>query len=442
MGKVDIVLGLQYGDEGKGKIVDVLTPYYKAVARFQGGPNAGHTLEFDGQKHVLHLIPSGIFRDDIMNVIGNGVVIEPVIFRKEILDIHSKFSIDVASRLILSNKAKLILPTHRLLDAANEFSKGKDKIGSTGKGIGPCYQDDKARIGLRVGDILKPDFKEKYLKLKDIHMSLLLNHFNFPSEKHVIDNEKLSVYEESWFRGIDVFKSFKIDETEYYLNGLINSEKKILAEGAQGSLLDIEFGTFPMVTSSNVVSGGVCTGLGIGPNKIGEVIGIFKAYTTRVGNGPFPTELFDGIKLLDQAGETMHKVGKELGATTGRIRRCGWLDLPALKYACMVNGVTNLYMTKADVLSFNNGFDLIKVAVGYELKNGTNIFKFKPDSLDEIKRPIYREFESWPKLELTSYPHELRDYVRFIEEEIGVKVEMISIGPDRTEVLDLSEKIG
>ncbi len=436
---VDVLLGLQWGDEGKGAFIDRLTIDYDIVARFQGGPNAGHTLEFDGQKHVLHLIPSGIFRDDIMNVIGNGVVIEPVIFRKEILDIHSKFSIDVASRLILSNKAKLILPTHRLLDAANEFVKGKDKIGSTGKGIGPCYQDDKARIGLRVGDIFKPDFKEKYLKLKDIHMSLLLNHFNFPSEKHVIDNEKLSVYEENWFRGIDVLKSFKIEETEYYLNQAIDVDKKILVEGAQGTLLDVEFGTYPMVTSSNVVSGGVCTGLGIGPNKIGDVIGIFKAYTTRVGNGPFPTELFDGEKLLDVEGKTMHEVGKEFGATTGRIRRCGWLDLPALKYACMVNGVTKLYMTKADVLSLNNGFDRVKVAVGYQLKNHTNLFEFRPDSLDEIDSIIYKEFQSWPKLAGSYYPNELQDYVKSIEEETGIKIEMISIGPDRTEVLNLNK---
>lgn len=437
--KADILIGLQWGDEGKGAFIDRLTPKYKAIARFQGGPNAGHTLEFDGKKHVLHLIPSGIFRDDVMNVIGNGVVIEPVIFRQEVLDIHSKFGIDVASRLIISNKAKLILPTHRLLDAANEFAKGKNKIGSTGKGIGPTYQDDKARTGLRVGDIFKPDFKERYLNLKERHMSLLLNHFVFPSIKHVIDEEKLSSYEERWFQGIEVLKTLRIEETEYYLNGIINNGGSVLAEGAQGALLDIEFGTYPMVTSSNVVSGGVCTGLGIGPNKIGDVIGIFKAYTTRVGNGPFPTELFDGIDLLDQEGETMHKVGKEFGATTGRIRRCGWLDLPALKYACMVSGVTKLYMTKADVLSLNHGFDRIKIAVGYELKDGRNIFKFKPDSLDEILRPIYKEFESWPELKNSDYPHQLQDYVKFIESETGIKIEMISIGPDRTEVLDLSK---
>ena len=436
--KVDVLLGLQWGDEGKGAFIDRLTLNYDIVARFQGGPNAGHTLEFDGQKHVLHLIPSGIFHDDVMNVLGNGVVVEPVIFKKEFLDIHSKFGIDVASRLIISNKAKLILPTHRLLDAANEFVKGKDKIGSTGKGIGPTYQDDKARIGLRVGDIFKPDFMERYYNLKEIHMGLLLNHYKFPIPNHIIDNQILNDYEKDWIRSIDLLKSCKVGDTEHYLNKAIDSDQNILVEGAQGTLLDIEFGTYPMVTSSNVTSGGVCTGLGIAPNKIGEVIGIFKAYTTRVGNGPFPTELFDGKEMLDVEGETMHKVGKEFGATTGRIRRCGWLDLPALKYACMINGITKLYMTKADVLSLNNGFDRVKVAVGYHLKNNTNLFEFMPDRLDEIDSIIYKEFQSWPELSASSYPNELQDYVKFIERDLGIKVEMISIGPDRTEVLDLS----
>ena len=350
---VDILLGLQWGDEGKGKIVDVLAPNYEVVARFQGGPNAGHTLEFDGLKHVLHQIPSGVFRKDCVNVIGNGVVLDPVIFKKEISSLTEKFGMDLTGNLIISTKASIIIPTHRLLDAAQEKAKGKDKIGSTLKGIGPTYTDKVGRRGLRVGDILSPLFKEKYKKLVDIHKQQL--------EYHEFEIEGLEESENIFFEACEFLKTFKITETEYTVNEHLSKGQKVLAEGAQGSLLDVDFGSYPFVTSSSTTASGVCAGLGVAPGKIGEVYGIFKAYCTRVGSGPFPTE------LEDATGELMRKEGNEFGATTGRPRRCGWLDIPALKYTVMLNGVTQLVMMKADVL---NIFKELEVCVGYKLEDG------------------------------------------------------------------------
>ncbi|HCR53377.1 MAG TPA: adenylosuccinate synthase, partial [Cytophagales bacterium] len=350
--KVDVLLGLQWGDEGKGKIVDVLAPKYNVIARFQGGPNAGHTLEFDGIKHVLHQIPSGIFRSNTKNVIGNGVVLDPVVFRTEIEKL-SKFNLDVKSNLFISKKATIIIPTHRLLDQAYEKEKGDNKIGSTLKGIGPSYQDKIGRQGLRVGDTLSENFKSKFKKLTDLHFSILKNHeleYNWAE------------LETQFFEAIDFLKQFQLIDSEYFLNNEIKTGNSILAEGAQGSLLDIDFGSYPFVTSSSTVTAGACTGLGVPPHQIGEVFGIFKAYSTRVGSGPFPTE------LTDEEGEKMRKAGNEFGSTTGRPRRCGWIDLPALKYSIMINGVTKLLMMKADVL---DAFPIIKVCTKYELANGT-----------------------------------------------------------------------
>ncbi|MBQ5843575.1 MAG: adenylosuccinate synthase [Alistipes sp.] len=419
MKKVDVVLGLQWGDEGKGKVVDVLTPNYKVIARFQGGPNAGHSLHFNGVKFVLHTVPSGIFRDGSMNIIGNGVVIDPVILAEEIAQIEAT-GVDVCSRLKISKRAHLILPTHRALDAASEAAKGKTKIGSTLKGIGPAYMDKTGRNGLRVGDILLPDFMERYQTLKAKH-EFQLNQYDYKVDT--------TTYEQEWFKGIESLKRFEFVDSEILVNNYLQDDTTILAEGAQGSLLDIEFGTYPFVTSSNTLCAGVCTGLGVAPTRIGEVYGIFKAYCTRVGSGPFPTELFDAT------GETLRQVGSEFGATTGRPRRCGWLDLVALKYAVMMNGVTALIMMKSDVL---NDFDTIKVAVGYEV-NGQKVDYF-PYEADENIVPVYREFPGWncdicSVRDYNDFPQQFKDYVAFIEAECGVPVKIISVGPDREETI-------
>lgn len=419
MKKVDVVLGLQWGDEGKGKVVDVLTPNYNVIARFQGGPNAGHSLHFGGDKFVLHTVPSGIFRDGAVNIIGNGVVIDPVILADEIAQIEAK-GVDVVSRLTISKRAHLILPTHRVLDAASEAAKGKTKIGSTLKGIGPAYMDKTGRNGLRVGDILLPDFMERYEQLKTKHL------FQLRQYDYVYDIDN---YEKEWFAGIEQLRRFRFVDSEMVVNGYIADDVSILAEGAQGSLLDIDFGTYPYVTSSNTLCAGVCTGLGVAPTRIGNVYGIFKAYCTRVGSGPFPTELFDST------GECLRQVGNEFGATTGRPRRCGWLDLVALKYAVTMNGVTDLIMMKSDVL---NDFDTIKVAVGYEV-NGERIDYFPYESDADIT-PIYREFEGWNcdicnVRNYDDFPQQFKDYVAFIEQETGVSVKIISVGPDREETI-------
>ena len=420
MTKADVLLGLQWGDEGKGKIVDVLTPNYQIVARFQGGPNAGHTLEFNGIKHVLHTIPSGIFHEGCINIVGNGVVIDPIIFKKEI-DSLLKMGVNVKEKLKISRKAHLILPTHKLLDAASEASKGNDKIGSTLKGIGPTYMDKTGRNGLRIGDITKKDFRKKYDFLVAKHAQLLEFHkFSY----------NLADFENDWFAGIEVLKSLDHVDSEYYINDALINKKTVLAEGAQGSLLDIDFGSYPFVTSSNTITAGACTGLGIAPTRIGEVIGIFKAYCTRVGSGPFPTELFDNT------GEELRKTGREFGATTGRPRRCGWLDLPALKYAAMLNGVTQLMMMKSDVLS---GFETIKVCTHYNY-NGKTTDIIPYDSIGENIIPVYKEFKGW-KNDLTQIenieeiPEELNNYIKFIEDQLGIPVVIVSVGPDRKQTL-------
>ena len=418
---VDVLLGLQWGDEGKGKIVDVLTQDYDIIARFQGGPNAGHTLEFDGIKHVLHTIPSGIFHKNAINIVGNGVVIDPIIFKKEI-DALNEMNVDLVSKLFLSKKAHLILPTHKLLDAASEKAKGKSKIGSTLKGIGPTYMDKTGRNGLRVGDISSTEFKNHYDKLVSKHSRMLDNDFMG------FDLEKL---EKDWFEGIEVLKSFKHIDSEHYLHQAQKQGKKILAEGAQGTLLDIDFGSYPFVTSSNTISAGACTGLGIAPNKIGDVFGIFKAYCTRVGSGPFPTELFDEV------GEFIGKVGNEFGATTGRKRRCGWIDIPALKYAIAINGVTKLMMMKADVLS---NLENIQVCTHYEY-NGELIDYLPFDASEETIKPIYKELAAWTEdlTQLSSLDHapsQLIDYIDFLEKELETPIVVVSVGPDRTQTLN------
>ena len=420
MSKVDVLLGLQWGDEGKGKIVDVLAPQYDVVARFQGGPNAGHTLEFDGIKHVLHQIPSGIFRDKTKNVIGNGVVLDPIVFKIEIEKLQ-KYDLKVKSNLFISKKATLIIPTHRLLDQAYEKANGVDKIGSTLKGIGPSYQDKIGRQGLRVGDILAANFKEKFLKLVDQHFDILKNH-DLKFDWAGLESEFLIA--------IDFLKEFKLIDSEYFLNNELNVGSTILAEGAQGSLLDIDFGSYPFVTSSSTVTAGACTGLGVAPSRIGEVYGIFKAYSTRVGSGPFPTE------LLDEEGEKMRKHGNEFGSTTGRPRRCGWIDLPSLKYSIMINGVTKLLMMKADVLSI---FPVIKICTQYQLKDGT-ITEFLPyEMVNEKIVPVYVEMSGWgmPLVGINekNIPTELLDYISFLEKQLGVPITMISTGPDRTQTI-------
>ena len=419
---MDVLLGLQWGDEGKGKIVDVLAPQYEVVARFQGGPNAGHTLEFDGFKHVLHQIPSGIFRSQILNIIGNGVVLDPIILKKEI-EALGKFSIDYRKNLVISKKATIIIPTHKLLDAAYEQAKGDKKIGSTLKGIGPTYQDKIGRSALRIGDVLSPDFIEKYTTLLDKHKATL-SFYSYPLDA-------LEEMERQFFEAIEFVKTLPLIDSEYVVNEALQAKKRILAEGAQGSLLDIDFGSYPFVTSSNTMTAGACTGLGVAPSKIGEVFGIFKAYCTRVGSGPFPTE------LMDSTGEAMRKEGNEFGSTTGRPRRCGWLDLPALKYSIMINGVTQLFMMKADVL---NIFEEIKVCTAYELPSGEQIEKL-PFEINELDaKPVYKTMKGWYcSLDGVStyeeFPAPLKEYVTFLEQELQVPIKLVSIGPDRTQTI-------
>lgn len=418
--KVDVLLGLQWGDEGKGKVVDVLTPEYDVIARFQGGPNAGHTLEFDGIKHVLHTIPSGIFHANKINVVGNGVVIDPIIFMKEIVALE-KMGVKINDRMVISRKAHLILPTHRLLDAASEQAKGKEKIGSTLKGIGPTYMDKTGRNGLRIGDIETPDFMSKYVTLKKKHLQLL-NQFDFEFDVKEMEQE--------WLKAIENFKGFRLVDSEHLLNQERKANKKILAEGAQGTLLDIDFGSYPFVTSSNTVTAGACTGLGIAPNQIGEVYGIFKAYCTRVGSGPFPTELHDEV------GERMRKAGNEFGATTGRPRRCGWIDIPALKYAIMINGVTQLIMTKADVLS---EFEEIKVCKGY-MHKGEEIDYLPFDVLSDDITPVYEVLDGWAEdltglSSIDGIPSTLAKYIEYLEKVLETPITIVSVGPDRNQTL-------
>lgn len=418
---VDVLLGLQWGDEGKGKIVDVLTPNYSVIARFQGGPNAGHTLEFEGNKHVLHTVPSGIFRQDAVNIIGNGVVIDPIVFANE-LEKLAPYGIDFSQRLMISKKAHLILPTHRLIDAAAEQAKGDKKIGSTLKGIGPAYMDKTGRNGLRVGDLLLPNFAQKYDELKEKHLGILAHFPGFSFD--------LSSLEKLWFEKVALLKNLPCIDSEHHLNRLIKQGAKILAEGAQGTMLDVDFGTYPFVTSSNTITAGTCTGLGVPPTAINKVIGIFKAYCTRVGSGPFPTE------LNDATGEIMRKEGNEFGSTTGRARRCGWLDLVQLKYAIMINGVTELYMMKADVLSI---FDEIKVCEAYQI-NGERYTDFPYDVHSLEVTPMYTSLKGWNQdlTQLSSYenaPNALKDYVEYLERQLEVPIRLVSVGPDRSQTL-------
>jgi len=419
MNRVDVLLGLQWGDEGKGKIVDVLSKKYDIVARFQGGPNAGHTLEFDGIKHVLHTIPSGIFNAGVTNLIGNGVVIDPIIFRNEIKSIE-KLNIET-SELLISKKAHLILPTHKMLDKASELAKGKNKIGSTLKGIGPTYMDKTGRNGLRVGDINSGNFEDKYNKLKEKHIALL-KFFSF--------GESIDELEKEWFKSIETIRKFKLIDSEEFLHNQLLANKSVLAEGAQGSLLDIDFGSYPFVTSSNTIAAGACTGLGVAPNKIGEVFGIFKAYCTRVGSGPFPTELFDSI------GGEIQRVGNEFGATTGRSRRCGWLDIPALKYAIKINGVTQLMMMKADVLSM---LEKIRICTHY-IHNDIKLDYIPFDISGGDLTCIYKDIPSWQKdlTQLSSYkdsPFELKEYVNLLEQILELPIKIVSVGPNRKQTL-------
>lgn len=418
--KADVLLGLQWGDEGKGKIVDVLAPDYSIVARFQGGPNAGHTLEFEGKKQVLHQIPSGIFREKICNVIGNGVVLDAVVLKKEMAAVE-KISPGCTGNLLISKRTALILPTHRLLDRAFEESKGNGKIGSTLKGIGPAYQDKIGRQGLRVGDVLSTGFNTKFKTITDIHFEIL--------KKYNIEFNRADL-EKEFFDAIENLKTLRFIDSEYFLNEELQKGARILAEGAQGSLLDVDFGSYPFVTSSNTITAGACTGLGLPPNCIGQVFGIFKAYCTRVGNGPFPTE------LLDETGEKIRRMGNEFGSTTGRPRRCGWLDLPALKYSLMVNGVTELLMMKADVL---DTFPIIKVCTHYQLEDGTITDRFPFAAADQKIKPVYVERKGWETSlrEITSHsmPEALCDYAAFIEKELKTPITLISTGPDREQTI-------
>ena len=418
-GKVDVLLGLQWGDEGKGKVVDVLTPLYDVIARFQGGPNAGHTLEFEGEKYVLRSIPSGIFQGGKMNVIGNGVVLAPDLFMQEAKELE-KSGHDLRSRLCISKKAHLIMPTHRILDAAYEAQKGKSKVGTTGKGIGPTYTDKVSRNGLRVGDIFD-DFNEKYAAHKARHEAILrsLNYMDYD----------ISEVEKTWMEGVNYMKQFRIIDSEYEINKLLKEGNSILCEGAQGTMLDVDFGSYPFVTSSNTICAGACSGLGIGPNKIGEVYGIMKAYCTRVGAGPFPTELFD------ETGDRIRELGHEYGAVTGRERRCGWIDLVALRYAIVVNGVTQLIMMKSDVL---DDFDTVKACVAYK-QNGKMIDHF-PYSIEKDIEPVYEELPGW-KTDMTQFtsedqfPEEFKKYIEFLEKELATPIKIISIGPDRAQTI-------
>lgn len=428
MSEVDVLLGLQWGDEGKGKIVDVLTPNYDVIARFQGGPNAGHTIEFGGIKHVLHIIPSGIFHKDKINVIGNGVLVEPVIFKQEIEALKDK-GVDATLNLYISKKAHLILPTHRMLDAANEQAKGNAKIGSTLKGIGPAYTDKIARCGLRIGDLLAIDFKERYELLKYQHLQTC-HTLKYDIDNFRVDGMSLAEYEEIWTESLETIKKFQLINSEYFINHCIDNGKRVLAEGAQAAMLDIDFGTYPFVTSSNTITAGVCTGLGVAPSKIGKVMGITKAYCTRVGAGPFPTELFD------ETGSLLCEQGHEYGSTTGRPRRCGWIDIPALKYACMIDGVKELFITKADVM---NDFDEVSMCTAYEIdgKQTTEL----PYEYNEVEiKPVLKSFPGWNKslAGCTAYdqlPEKLKAYYHAIEEETGVVVRAVSISPDRKDVL-------
>jgi adenylosuccinate synthase len=433
--KVDVLLGLQWGDEGKGKIVDVLTPRYDIVARFQGGPNAGHTIEFEGKKFVLHTIPSGIFIKKSINVIGNGVIIDPYILKTEINKLKVG-GIEVGKNLLVSRKAHIIMPTHRLLDAVYEQAKGIDKIGSTLKGIGPTYTDKISRSGLRVGDIESGEFENRYQKARKRHMGII-RQFDTDINEFVFDGFKFEEYERQWMNALGVLKELKKINSEYFLNKALKEGKKILAEGAQGTMLDIDFGSYPFVTSSNTTTAGVCNGLGISPSKIGKVFGIFKAYCTRVGSGPFPTELFDAD------GTELRKVGNEFGATTGRPRRCGWLDLPALKYAIMLNGVTDLIMMKADVL---NSFEKINVATAYNINgNITSEVPFELNSEDADVQPVFKSFEGWKQElseidEYSRFPKALSDYIKYIEDDTNVPINIVSIGPDRSETIEATSK--
>jgi adenylosuccinate synthase len=417
--KVDVLLGLQWGDEGKGKVVDVLTPKYGIVARFQGGPNAGHTLEFEGEKYVLRSIPSGIFQGNKVNIIGNGVVLDPALFKAEVESLEASGH-DLTKRLLISKKAHLILPTHRLLDAAYEAAKGDAKIGTTGKGIGPAYTDKISRNGVRVGDLLH-NFEQKYATAIARHKAILAQ-YNYPLDK-------LEIIEKEWFEGVKTLKKFKFIDSEHEVNGYIAKGHSILAEGAQGTMLDVDFGSYPFVTSSNTICAGVCTGLGVAPGKIGEVFGIFKAYCTRVGSGPFPTELFD------ETGQKMRDIGHEYGSVTGRPRRCGWLDLVALKYAIMINGVTQLIMMKSDVL---DDFTTIKVGVAYKV-NGEEIDYFPYEADDSIE-PIYAELPGW-KTNMSSvqheneFPEEFNAYIDFLERELKTPIKIVSVGPDRKQTV-------
>ncbi|MBQ8565619.1 MAG: adenylosuccinate synthase [Bacteroidaceae bacterium] len=417
--KVDILLGLQWGDEGKGKVVDVLTPRYDAVARFQGGPNAGHTLEFEGNKYVLRSIPSGIFQGGKVNIIGNGVVLDPVLFREEAEQLAASGH-DLTQRLCISKKAHLILPTHRMLDAAYEAAKGAGKIGTTGKGIGPTYTDKISRNGLRVGDIFL-DFEAKYNALKARHEAILAS-LNYEYD--------MTELEARWMDAIEYIKRFRIIDSEHVVNNLLREGKSILAEGAQGTMLDVDFGSYPFVTSSNTVCAGACTGLGIAPNRIGEVYGIFKAYCTRVGSGPFPTELFDAD------GEKMCEIGHEFGAVTGRRRRCGWIDLVALRYAVMIDGVTKLIMMKSDVL---DTFETIKACVAYRV-NGVETTEL-PYSIESGIEPVYVEIPGWQQ-DMTAikseeeFPQAFKDYISFLERELGVPIAIVSVGPDREQTIE------
>ena len=419
--KIDVLLGLQWGDEGKGKLVDVFTPDYDVIARFQGGPNAGHTLEFNNIKHITHNIPSGVFREGTINIIGNGVVLDPIIFKGEIDEV-SALGVDLTTSLLISRRAHIILPTHRILDAASEAAKGKTKIGSTLKGITPTYMDKTGRNGMRAGDIESPDFLDKYRFLKQKHLNML-KQFDFKFD--------LAEYEKGWMEGIEAMRSYKLVSGEYLINQYLDEGKSVLAEGAQGTLLDIDFGSYPYVTSSNTICAGACTGLGVAPNKIGKVIGIFKAYCTRVGSGPFPTE------LENETGQALRDKGAEYGATTGRPRRCGWLDLPVLKYSIMLNGVTELMMTKSDVLS---SFDKLMVCTAYKV-NGKESQQV-PYDINLPIEPVYREMPSW-NVDITEMtrkdemPQELLSYIEFIEKEVNVPISVVSVGPDRKEFIKM-----
>ena len=426
--KVDVLIGIQWGDEGKGKVVDVLTSGYDIIARFQGGPNAGHTIEFDKKKFVLHTIPSGIFNKNAINVVGNGVIIDPYILNNEI-ETLTENGIEVGERLLISRKAHIILPSHRLLDAVYESAKGDKKIGSTLKGIGPTYTDKVSRNGIRVGDLVSDDFEKKYEEAKTRHLNIV-KQFKFDIDSITIDGMSFNAYEKAWFDSLQTLKGLKWVNSEYYLNSALSQGKSVLAEGAQGTMLDIDFGSYPFVTSSNTITAGVCSGLGIAPSQVGRVYGIFKAYCTRVGSGPFPTELHD------ETGERLRKIGKEFGATTGRPRRCGWLDMVALKYAIMLNGVTDLMMMKADVL---DDFKEIKVATAYKI-NGRLSKEVPYDLSQDTIEPVFENIKGWNRNlnDVTSFddiPEELKHYVEYVQEQTGVKVSMVSIGPDRTQTL-------